>query len=265
MFFVCARRAGESGKIASWIFLVYNKQDKTDFGGKEKICSMSERVGCLLIHGLSGDVTDVLPLARSLREDGYQLECPTLEGHGATRKQLANSTRHDWLRTADEAYRRLSMRAEKIVVIGFSMGGLLAFHLTTAYPVDLVITLNTPYKYWNIGQALRYLRDDFPIHSRRYLRSIGKIPLRSMVQFRLLLSETKALLPQVSVPCVLFQSKRDDTAHFISANLFADSITKAEAVQINWYEHSNHLLLHGPERDAAIQDIRSTIKAHCQS
>ena len=224
---------------------------------------MSERVGCLVIHGFSRDVTDILPLAKSLHEDGYEVECPTLEGHGATRRQLAKSTRHDWLRSAEEAYRRLSRRADKIVVIGFSMGGLLAFHLTSVYPVELVITLNTPYKYWNVKQAIRYLREDFPTHARRYLQGIGNIPFRSAVQFLMLLSETKSLLPQISVPCVLLQSKLDDTAHAVSANLIAESIKQAQSVQINWYEHSNHLLLYGPEKEAAIQDIRSTIKAYC--
>ncbi|WP_400162558.1 alpha/beta hydrolase [Brevibacillus sp. TJ4] len=224
---------------------------------------MSQRVGCLVIHGFSRDVTDILPLAKTLREDGYQVECPTLEGHGATRRQLAKSTRHDWLRSVDEAYKRLAKRADKIVIIGFSMGGLLAFHLTAVYPVELVITMNAPYKYWNVRQAMRYLRDDFTTHARRYLQGIGRIPFRSAIQFRLLLSETKSLLPHISVPCVLLQSKLDDTTHAVSAELFAERIQKAETVQINWYERSNHLLLFGPEKEAAIEDIRKTIKTYC--
>lgn len=226
---------------------------------------MSESVGCLVIHGFAGDINDVLPLAKKLREEGYQVECPTLEGHGTTRRQMAKSTRHDWIRSADEAYKRLSMRADTIVVIGFSMGGLLAFHIATSYPVRLLITLNTPYKYWDVKEAMNYLREDFPTHSRRYLRGIGRIPFSSMIQFRRLLSETKPLLPKVTAPYVVLQAKRDDTVHSVSAQLLAESVGSAESAQINWYEHSNHMLLHGPDKEEAIAHVISTIREYCPS
>lgn len=226
---------------------------------------MNKTVGCLLIHGFAGDINDVLPLAKRLREEGYQVECPTLEGHGTTRREMAKSTRHDWLRSAHEAYKRLSMRADSIVVIGFSMGGLLAFHLATTYPVELLITMNTPYKYWDVKEALNYLREDFHTHSRRYIRGIGRIPLSSMVQFRRLLSETKPLLPKVTTPYLLLQARRDDTVHAVSAELLASSVNEAASAQISWYENSNHMILHGPDKDEAIAHVVDKIKEHFAS
>lgn len=226
---------------------------------------MTETVGCLLIHGFAGDIHDVLPLAKRLREEGYQVECPTLEGHGSTRRQLAKSTRQDWLRSAEEGYKRLAMRADTIVVIGFSMGGLLAFHLAAAYPIRLLITLNTPYKYWDLKTAMTYLREDFPTHSRRYLRGIRRIPLSSMLQFRLLLAETKPILPKVTTPYVLLQAKRDDTVHAVSAQLLASSVSDSAETRISWYENSNHMLLHGPEKEEAIAQVLAAIREHCPS
>ncbi|MDH4616307.1 alpha/beta fold hydrolase [Brevibacillus sp. AY1] len=224
---------------------------------------MSETVGCLIIHGFAGDIHDILPLAKRLRETGYQVECPTLEGHGMTRRHLAKSNRQDWIRSVDEAYKRLSMRADTIVVIGFSMGGLLAFHIATTYPVKLLITLNAPYKYWDVKQAMRYLRADFRTHSRRYVSGIRRIPFRSMIQFRRLLSETKPLLPQVAVPYVLLQAKQDDTVHAVSATLLANSVGSVESTQVTWYEESNHMILHGPEKEDAIEQVLTTIREHC--
>ncbi len=226
---------------------------------------MKETVGCLLIHGFAGDINDILPLAKRLREEGYHVECPTLEGHGTTRRQMAKSTRHDWLRSAEEAYKRLKMRADSIVVIGFSMGGLLAFHLTTNYPVELLITLNTPYKYWDVKQAMSYLREDFPTHSRRYIQGIGRIPLSSMVQFRRLLEETKPLLPKITTPYLLLQARLDDTVHAVSAEILASSVDAAATPQISWYEHSNHMILHGPDKEEAIQYVMEKIKEHYAS
>jgi len=226
---------------------------------------MTETVGCLLIHGFAGDMNDILPLAKRLREEGYPVECPTLEGHGTTRREMAKSTRHDWLRSAEEGYKRLRMRADSIVVIGFSMGGLLAFHLAATYPVELLFTLNTPYKYWDVKEAVNYLREDFPTHSRRYIRGIGRIPLSSMVQFRRLLSETKPLLPKITTPYQLLQARRDDTVHAVSAEILASSVSEAAHAQISWYEHSNHMILHGPDKEAAIAHIVGKIKEHFAS
>ncbi|QDS37780.1 alpha/beta hydrolase [Brevibacillus brevis] len=222
--------------------------------------SMSGTVGCLLIHGFAGDINDILPLAKKLRSAGYHVECPTLEGHGTTRRHMAKSTRHDWLRSAEEGYKRLAMRADTIVVIGFSMGGLLAFHLTTKYPVALLFTLNTPYKYWDVKEAMHYLREDFSTHSKRYIHGIGRIPFSSMLQFRRLLAETKPLLSKITTPYMLLQARRDDTVHAVSAQILATSVDEAASPHISWYENSNHMLLHGPDKEAAISHVMATIK-----
>ncbi|TRY26072.1 MULTISPECIES: alpha/beta hydrolase [Brevibacillus] len=223
---------------------------------------MSNTLGCLVLHGFAGDIRDVLPLAQALREAGYHVECPTLEGHGADRRRLAQSTRHDWLRSAEEAYKRLAMRADPIVVIGFSMGGLLAFHVASRHPVRLLVTINTPYHYWEVRQALRNLREDFATHSRRYVNSLVKIPLRSMLQFRRLLAETKPLLPNIRVPYVLLQSRRDDTVRPSSAEHLAKSVAAEAGARITWYDNSGHMLLHSPDRDDAIARILDAIREH---
>ncbi|MEJ8547808.1 alpha/beta hydrolase [Brevibacillus borstelensis] len=223
---------------------------------------MIPAVGCLVLHGFAGDIRDVLPLANALRSEGYQVECPTLEGHGLNRRGLANSTRQDWLRSADEAYKRLSLRAGEIIVIGFSMGGLLAINLVNRYPARLLITINTPYAYWDIQQALAYLREDFASHSRRYVRGLVKIPFRSMLQFRQLLAETKALLPQVSIPYVLLQSRRDDTVQARSAEHLASSVAPSASPDITWYDRSGHMIFHDADRDDAIARILAAVREH---
>jgi carboxylesterase len=222
---------------------------------------MSRTIGCLILHGFAGDIRDVLPLAHALRSRGYHVECPTLEGHGLDRRHLARSTRHDWLRSAEEAYKRLAMRADSIVVIGFSMGGLLAFHVVNRYPVRLLITINTPYYYWDVRQAVEYLREDFQLHSRRYLRSMVKIPVRSMLQFRRLLAETKPLLGNISCPYVILQAKRDDTVQAVSAEHLAKR-SGSSATSITYFERSGHMLFHGPEADEAIAHVCRVIEKH---
>ncbi|GAA4713628.1 alpha/beta hydrolase [Brevibacillus fulvus] len=218
-------------------------------------------VGFLILHGFAGDVHEVLPLARYLHEQGYVIECPTLEGHGLGRRFLARSTRQQWVRSAEEAYKRLQMRAETIIVIGFSMGGLLAFHVARKYPVQLLFTINTPYKYWDLKQVWRNLRKDPAMHLSRYWRSTRKIPLRSMLQFRRLLAETKPLLPEVTCPYVILQGKEDDTVKAISAVHLQKQVGSSQ-VTVQYFAHSGHLLLQGTEAAEAIRFIDEQVKRY---
>lgn len=215
-------------------------------------------IGCLIIHGFAGDVKEVMPLARHLRDLGYVIECPTLEGHGVNRRTLGQSTRKMWINSAEEAYKRLAMRADRIVVIGFSMGGLLAFQIASRYPVELLFTINTPYYYWDVRQALHNVRENPRLHLPRYVSGLTRIPLRSMVQFRLLLGETKRLLPEVSCPYVILQAKRDDTVKWASAEHLAKHVGSQPAVA--YFANSGHLLLHDKDAAAAIDFIARTLQ-----
>lgn len=215
-------------------------------------------IGCLILHGFAGDIHEVMPLARHLSEQGYAVECPTLDGHGRTRRHLARSNRQEWVDCALEAYKRLSMRATEIVVIGFSMGGLLGVHVASQHPVRLLVTMNTPYHYWDVAQALRNLRDDFGNQAHRYIRGMVRIPLRSMLQFRHLLRETKSLMPHVTCPCLILQGNRDDTVHAISASHLQTSLG-SEDVTISYFPESGHLLLKGPEANEAVRLIADAI------
>lgn len=215
-------------------------------------------LGCLILHGFAGDVHEVLPLARSLQAQGFVIECPTLEGHGLSRRQLGTSNRNDWLRSAEEAYQRLAMRTDAMVLIGFSMGGLLSLQLASRYPVSQLITLNTPYHYWDLRQARINLRGDFHTHARRYLRGLSKIPLRSMLQFRQLLAETKLQLPQVTCPYLIIQGNQDDTVQAVSAEHLRQSVQSAHC-WIKYFPRSGHLLLHGEEADEVINLVTETV------
>jgi carboxylesterase len=216
-------------------------------------------LGCLVLHGLAGDVGEVLPLARALKEEGYAVECPTLEGHGLSRRALAKSTRHDWITSAEEGYKRLRMRADEIVIIGFSMGGLLAFQLAARYPVAWLFTINTPYYYWDVRQALRNLSGDFQAHFPRYVRGATRIPLASMLQFRRLLAETKRILPGITCPYAILQGQLDDTVQAVSAEHLRNAVGSRN-VTVDLFPRSGHLLLHGPEADEAIALIVNKIK-----
>lgn len=66
-------------------------------------------------------------MADALAREGYAVTAPLLPGHGArSARALARSLWTDWVRTVDDAVTRLAQSHGAVVLVGNSLGGLLA-------------------------------------------------------------------------------------------------------------------------------------------
>lgn len=97
--------------------------------GAEAYSSEGGDVGCLLLHGFTGNPASLRPLAETLTDAGLAVELPRLPGHGTTWRQLQRTGWRDWVREAQAGLTVLRDRTRAQVVVGLSMGGALALHL----------------------------------------------------------------------------------------------------------------------------------------
>lgn len=114
---------------------------------KQRISPSKEKYkhAVLLIHGFSASTYELRFLVDQLEKNEIPFYLPTLTGFGINDMHLlANIKPSDWLRDVVNAYDTLSALAEKISVVGHSMGGLLALYLSQIKEVDKVI-LTAPY------------------------------------------------------------------------------------------------------------------------
>lgn len=180
---------------------------------------LNQQNGCLLIHGFGGGLYEIDPLVQHLESLGYIVSAPLLGGHGATLKenkeQLRKIDYHQWLNEAQDAYHELNKLTPHIIVIGFSMGGLIGLQLATTLSIKSLILLNTPIFPWDFKNIMRNLLNDLrckrTTHLRHYLNSGGKLPLNAMLQFRNLLFSTKKHLNRVECPLYTIQTNDDDS------------------------------------------------------
>jgi len=84
-----------------------------------------ERIGVLVLHGFTGNPSSMTHQAHAFAAEGYHVEQPRLPGHGTTLADMRTTDWSDWSGEAATAYERLAERADRIVVIGLSMGGTL--------------------------------------------------------------------------------------------------------------------------------------------
>jgi carboxylesterase len=133
----------------------------------------------LLLHGLTGTPAEVRPIAEALHAAGFAVRAPLLAGHDDP-ESLAEHGWRDWYATAEAALRELAGDG-RVVVVGFSMGALLALRLAAcrrrevAGVVSISVFLELPAWQAALARVLAALHRH-PLH-RRF---VGHFPKRAV-------------------------------------------------------------------------------------
>ena len=90
------------------------------------------RTGLLLVHGLAGTPNEMRQLGRSFQSAGFEVHGVQLAGHCAGLDDLVATHWQDWAGSVHAAAQRLRARVDKLVVVGLSMGAVLALALLPA-------------------------------------------------------------------------------------------------------------------------------------
>jgi carboxylesterase len=84
------------------------------------------------------------PVAKALRERGWEVDCPCLPGHCKNRQVFQKSRYGQWLHAVEQSYVKLFNRGKKVFVAGLSMGGTLGLHLSQKYSVSGLALISAP-------------------------------------------------------------------------------------------------------------------------
>jgi carboxylesterase len=87
-----------------------------------------------VLHGFTGNCNSMRPVAEALHQAGFAVEMPLLPGHGTRVEDLLPTGWDDWYGAAESALGRLQGRADRVVVVGLSMGGALTAALAVDHP-----------------------------------------------------------------------------------------------------------------------------------
>lgn len=221
---------------------------------------MGKNNGCLIIHGFGGSVYEVSPLAAYLEERGYQVICPTLKGHTGRKKDLRGVTYDDWLTSAEEGLFQLISSCDRVFVIGFSMGGLIAINLGIKYKIHGLVTINSPIYYWNLKRICLNIINGFKERDyrniRRYWKASRNIPLETLFQFKSLLLKTKPIIKKIRCPLLVIQTIDDDTVKSDSAK-YIHIKADTEKKKLKFYEKGGHLALRSITAQSIMEDVRA--------
>ncbi len=193
-------------------------------------------VGVLLLHGLTGTPHEVRPIADALHDAGYAVRAPLIAGH-TDLDALERSTWRDWYDSAAAAFDELRADGKReVIVLGFSMGSLLALRLAAlrADEVAGVVAISVPLRFpWWQRRAIvtmaklrgrPLLRSTVGILAKsggpdiRVMRevddspSLEGFPYPALAEMLALQAEVADLLPHVRAPALLIHGRYDHTA-----------------------------------------------------
>ncbi|MRH43638.1 alpha/beta fold hydrolase [Aquibacillus halophilus] len=220
-------------------------------------------VGCLCIHGFTGGAYELDPLANYLRNyTDWQVEVPTLPGHGEV-LNLNEVTFRQWIDQAEVALMKLKKKCDKIYLIGFSMGGMIASYLAAKHNVAKLVLLSTSRKYisWtqmtmDIGRFVRMgfsgeLNDD-PLF-KRYMSKRGAVPVKAMIEFLKCMKFTKPYIKRVKCPVLIAQGIQDGMVPYKTA-VYLDKEIPTDTKVIFFNDSKHHICL-GSDKDVLIDRV----------
>ncbi len=240
--------------------------------GAEPFFIPGNETGVLLIHGFTGTPREMRMLAGALTEDRYTLLAPRLSAHATTPEDMNRARWWDWLASVEDGLNMLKGCTTRQVVMGLSMGGVLALLAAARYKVDAVVTFSAPCclppdpraKYLKLAAPImpRVAKGTPDWHNPEAIKDhidYPFYPTRSILELQKLIDVMRTDLPKVSVPALMFQSKQDHGIPAESMDTLFGEISSQDKTRL-WVENSGHVIIREPDRDFIFQTTRKFLK-----
>lgn len=259
-----------------------------------------DNVGFLLVHGFTGGPWDLRPLAEVLVAAGYTVSLPLLPGHGNDNVALGKYGRRQWQAAVREAREQIRRHCSNTILVGFSMGGALAISEMVREPADLLVLLAPALGLTgdrrrrlllSLLPVVKYMRPWFyplanvsfadPAVRRRIarfappdldlddpavqseIRQRVRVAMAAVDQFYRLARRAHRLAPRITQPVLIMHGRHDRTIPLaFSTALYERSKSGDKTLRI--WEHSDHLLVGGPEEADVITEIMQWVQQRLQ-
>lgn len=226
-----------------------------------------ERIGVLLLHGFTSHLNTVNGLVPYLEKAGIPYEMPILRGHGTRYQDLRGCTARDWYVDAQRCMIRLWNYVDRIIVVGLSMGGLVALELAMRHPDKIagIVTVAASLKFADplsrftnmLSQVVRYWPspESFNEPSLKVnCKNYEKFPTDAFASLYDYSQEIAHRLNEVHVPIRILQSKKDQIVAPDSANIIYEKVSTPHR-EILWYEESGHEMMQDLEAEQVFEDV----------
>ena len=229
---------------------------------------MNHSIGVLVIHGFTAHISCVEVIPEVLCKHGILCDSPILPGHSCeTPDSLFGVTWHDWLAHCQQAMLALLEKCDKVILVGHSMGALLAINLQNEYPdkVDSLVLAApalyltnplAPTKPLNFAAhilakvaktwTLKHNSEGTELSTHQNYRWV---PTAAIKTFFELIKVTFKKVPFISAPTLIIQSKKDRVVATKSGEYIFEKASMADKdKRMVYFYDSEHELFRDSQR-----------------
>ena len=233
---------------------------------------------CVLFHGYTAMPGEMRWLGDDLHARGHTVLGVRLAGHGTHPADLARVRWSDWLVDAEEALALAGSLSERVVLIGQSMGGIVALLATGLYPAQVagVVAIATPFR-CGAAQPRRPARRasrpdpaqrcaahrEYGIRREAVYPAYAAESLHSLPELGLLMQEMRAALPAVRSPALLIHSRDDKAVSPENMPLIYEALGTTEK-QMLWLDAIGHSVVRDPRRRPVFDVIGRIVQVGCR-
>ena len=228
-----------------------------------------EQLGVLLIHGFTADHHGMRPIAEIAEELGLAVEMPLLRGHGLTYRDLRGVCWDDWVADVSQALAALKQRAERVIIAGFSLDGLLALATAAQHEdLDSIVALAPALRiahplaplaplargwmsFVPMGKSVAYSDPSLAIGDTSYSR----LAIDAFCSFHRATRRVERMLPRIKAPLLVVHALRDRVIRPEAATIAYNHVTSTEK-QLVWLERSGHAMLDDVDAGDVLRHVR---------
>ncbi len=227
---------------------------------------------CLLVHGLTASPSEMRFLGEYLHERGYSVCAPLLPGHGTSVEDLSATHWPEWYLAVGEAAERLTESDGPVIIVGLSMGALLALEAAARVKgITGVVAINPPFK-------LKDRKSDWArvakVFRKYYPKTIGdedlelaaqgrfaydQYSLKALVSMKALARDVVGRLENIDIPVLALESGQDEIVDCRSCSILARGLPAGRCQHIVLPE-ARHVATMGDDKVRLAEEIFNFIQ-----
>jgi len=212
-------------------------------------------------------------LGEFLAKQGRTVLGVRLAGHATQPKDMFRSRWTDWVASVEDGWHLLADCTDRVVIIGLSMGGILALLFASQQPVAGVVALATPHhlppdprlQYIKFLSIIKPTMDKGPPdwHNpelEQWHMDYSNYSTRAIAELCDLMAEMRSCLPKVNTPALLIYSRDDQSVRAEEHHL--ENIYEAlgsQDKQAHWVEDSSHVITEDRAKEEVFQKVADFI------
>ncbi len=250
---------------------------------KIKSSSRIKKTGIILTHGYKSAPKEVESLAKFLNGFGFKVYAPRLKGHGTAPINIHDTSWEDWYYSLQRGYAALDNVCSKIILVGFSTGGLLSLlscARKNSTKISEVISINSAMKlldiksrmvpginFWNemlekihVDSGKFEYVDDEPENPHI---NYGRNYLNGVHELQNLMEICEANLSKISTKALIIQANKDPVVNPVSGKIIYEKI-KSKTKLLSEVNFNNHVIINGDRKEEVFALIKNFILDNLQ-